>query len=223
MALTVSRFCKLTRQCRETATYRLGVKNAMAEIPKRPETREYIDCVFQELLKRESFDALSVQSIAAACGLSRTTFYRCFQDKYDLLVWSYTRQIDGICGHVSSERDRLSRILDLMARNRQYFRKALKSDKRQILEDCIFQRSVSAIRERLLRAADSQYLSDELLTKIEFCCVGAQYIMKKWLLGEAKEAPDVIADRILDCFPEPVRGCCLMETAGDGTFIGRDG
>lgn len=184
------------------------------KIPKRLETKEYIVRVFQELLKREPFDTLSVRSIAGACGLSRTTFYRFFQDKYDLLIWSYTRQIDEICGHVASERDRLARILDLMARNKQYFRKTLKSDKRQILEDCIFQRSVGAIRERLLRELDIPCLSDELLVKIEFCCVGAQYVMKKWLLGGAEEAPDVIADRILDCFPEPIRGCCLKETAG---------
>ena len=185
------------------------------ELPKRLGTKEYIVCVFQELLKRESLDTLSVRSIAAACGVSRTTFYRFFQDKYDLLIWSYTRQIDEICGHMTSERERLSRILELMVRNQQYFRKALKSDKRQILEDCIFHRSARAIRERLLRELDVPCLTDELLMKIEFCCAGAQYIVKKWLLGEMEEAPDVIADRILDCFPEPIRGCCLTASAGN--------
>lgn len=183
----------------------------MQGIQKRLGTKEYIARVFQELLKRESFDTLSVQSIAAACDISRTTFYRFFQDKYDLLAWNYTKQIDDICGQVSSERDRLSRILDLMIRNKQYFKKALKSDKKQFLEDCIFQRSVRSIQERLLQEPDIGGLSDELLVKIEFCCVGAQYIMKKWLLGEAEEAPNVIADRILDCFPEPIRSCCLKE------------
>lgn len=192
-------------------------------IPKRMGTKEYIVCVFQELLKRESFDTLSVQSIAAACGLSRTTFYRLFQDKYDLLIWSYTQQIDEICGHVSSERDRLSRILELMYRNKQYFRKVLKSDRGQVLEDCIFQRSVRSLHTRLMQESNLQGLPDTLLTKIEFCCVGAQYITKKWLLGDTEEAPGVIADRILDCFPEPVRGCCLMETAGDETHAGTDG
>ena len=120
------------------------------EIPKRLDTKEHIVRVFQELLKWESFDTLSVQGIAAACGISRTTFYRFFQDKYDLLVWSYTKQIDELCGHVPSERDRLSQILALMVRNKQYFRKALKSDERQVLEDCIFQRSVRSIRKQLL-------------------------------------------------------------------------
>ena len=190
----------------------------MAEIPKRTGTKEYISYVFQELLKRESLDTLSVQRIAAACGISRTTFYRLFQDKYDLLIWSYTRQIDEICGHVLSERDRLSRILELMNCNKQYFRKVLKSDRNRFLEECIFQRSFRSLQARLMQESGLQCLPDTLLAKIEFCCAGAQHITKKWLLGDTGEAPDVIADRILDCFPEPVRSCCLMETHGAPTI-----
>ena len=185
------------------------------EIPKRTGTKEYIVCVFQELLKRESFDTLSVQSIAAACGLSRTTFYRFFQDKFDLLIWTYTGQIDEICNQVSSEKDRLAQILGLIYRNKHFFKKVLKSDKGKILEECIFQRSVSSIRTRLLRERDIQCLSDDLIAKIEFCCAGTQFIMKKWLLGDCKEPPHIVSERILDCFPEPIRSCCLMETVGD--------
>lgn len=184
-------------------------------IPQRMDTKEYIVHVFQELLKRESFDALSVRSIAAACGVSRTTFYRLFQDKYDLLIWDYNQQVEKISRNVPSERERLSLILELMHRNRQYFRKILKSDKRQVLEDCLFQRSFDSIRARLARSAEPQGLSDALLTKVEFCCAGTQHIVKKWLFGDTGEAPTVIADRILDCFPEPVRSCCLTEAAGD--------
>lgn len=187
----------------------------LSEIPKRMDTKEYIVYVFQELLRRESFDALSVRRIAAACGISRTTFYRLFQDKYDLLIWSYIQQIDEICADVSSERERLSRILELMHRNRQFFRKILKSTKGEVLEDCIFQRSFDAIRARLEQ--ELQGLSDVLLTKIEFCCAGTRHIVKKWLLGDSGEAPSVITERILDCFPEPVHSYCLTENAGDET------
>lgn len=190
-------------------------------IPKRMGTKEYIVCVFQELLKRESFDALSVRSIAAACGVSRTTFYRLFQDKYDLLIWGYNRQIDEICRNVSSEQERLSQILTLMHRNKQYFRKVLKSDRRQVLEDRLFQRSFDSIRARLLQESGLPYLPDTLLAKIEFCCAGTRYIVKKWLFGDAEEGPDVIAERILDCFPEPVRSHCLAEPAA-GTRAGKD-
>lgn len=185
----------------------------LAGIPKRIGIKEHIVFVFQELLKRESFDNLSVQSISEACGISRTTFYRLFQDKDDLLIWSYVQQINAACGHVTSEKERLVRILKLMYSNRQYFRRILKSDRgRQVLGDFIFHRSVRGLQTRLTREGDLQCAPDELLTKIEFCCIGAQYITKKWLLEDTGELPDVIADRILDCFPEPVRSFCLMET-----------
>lgn len=194
----------------------------LSGIPKRMETKEYIAFVFQELLKRESFDTLSVRSIAAACGVSRTTFYRLFQDKYDLLIWSYNQQIKEINHDVSSEREYLSLILELMRRNKQYFKKILKSDRGKVLEDYLFQRSFDSLRAQLLRELELPDLSDALLTKVEFCCAGAQYTVKKWLLEDTGEAPDVVADRILDCFPEPIRGCCLTETAGDGANTGED-
>lgn len=184
----------------------------MPYIPKRMGTKEYIICVFRELLKRESFDTLSVQSIAASCGLSRTTFYRFFQDKDDLLIWSCIQQFGEISAQVSSEKDRLSRVLELMYCNRQYFKKVLKSDRGQrVLEDFIFQRSVRSLHTRLLQESGLQCLPAALLTKIEFCCAGAQYITKKWLLGNTGESPDEIAGRILDCFPEPIRGYCLVD------------
>lgn len=185
----------------------------MSSNPKRMGTKEYIICVFQELLKQESFDTLSVQSIAEACGVSRTTFYRLFQDKDDLLVWSYIQQIDAFCGHVTSERDRLAKILASMYSNRQFFRKVLKSVRgQQVLEDFVFQRSVRVLHTRLMEELGLPCLPDPLLMKIEFCCAGVQYITKKWLLGDTGDPPDVMADRILDCFPEPIHSYCFMAT-----------
>lgn len=194
----------------------------LSGIPKRIDTKEYIVRVFQELLKRESFDSLSVRSIAEACGISRTTFYRLFQDKYDLLIWDYNQRINEICADVSSERERLSLILELMHRNKQCFQKVLKSDKGQVLEDCLFQRSFDSIRARLLQESRLQSLPDALLTKIEFCCVGTRHIVKKWLFGDLGEAPGVIAERIMDCFPEPIRSHCLTETAGSEPHVDED-
>lgn len=189
----------------------------LSEIPKRMDTKEYIVYVFQELLRRESFDALSVRKIAAACGISRTTFYRLFQDKYDLLIWDYNQQINEICAGVTSEQERLSLILELMHRNRQYFRKILKSDKGKVLESVIFQRSFDSICARLAQKSELQQIPDALLTKIEFCCAGTKHVVKKWLLGDTTEAPDVIVERIMDSFPEPVRSYCFPEDAEDET------
>lgn len=195
----------------------------MSAIPKRLGTKEYIVHIFHELLKRESFDALSVQSIVTACGISRTTFYRLFQDKDDLLIWSFVQQVDEIAGHAASGKEYLSRILELIYSNKQYFRKILKSDRgRQILGDYVFQYTVHTLHARMMQEADHRYPPDVLLTKIEFCYMGARYVTRKWLSGDTGEPPDVIADLILDCFPEPIRSYCLMETT-PGNFSNSHG
>ena len=106
-----------------------------------------------------------------------------------------------------------------MYRNKQYFRKILKSDKGRVLEDYMFQRSSHSIRTRLMRELELQFLPEALLTKVEFCCAGAQHIVNKWFLEDTGEMPNVIADRILDCFPEPVRSCCVAEGAPAGELF----
>ena len=47
----------------------------------------------EELLKKRSFDNITVGEIADNCGLSRTTFYRQFKDKYDCMNWIYQNRI----------------------------------------------------------------------------------------------------------------------------------
>ena len=56
---------------------------------QRQTTKRAIIYSFRELLKRQSFDTISVEEICGGAGVSRRTFYRYFMDKYDLL--------NGIC------------------------------------------------------------------------------------------------------------------------------
>ena len=39
------------------------------------------------LMARMPLDKITVKDIVADCGLTRQTFYRNFQDKYDLVNW----------------------------------------------------------------------------------------------------------------------------------------
>lgn len=50
----------------------------------------------EELLKSKSFDSITVGEISDNCGLSRTTFYRQFKDKYDCMNWVYQNKIAQI-------------------------------------------------------------------------------------------------------------------------------
>ena len=45
---------------------------------------------FYELAKTKSLEDITVQDILDYSGISRSTFYRHFVDKYDVMSWAYT-------------------------------------------------------------------------------------------------------------------------------------
>ena len=66
----------------------------------RQTTKEVLAASIMELAKTKSVDKISVKEIVKNCGLTATTFYNHFQDKYQLLAWIYNRNIEGVAfGH----------------------------------------------------------------------------------------------------------------------------
>ena len=54
---------------------------------KRKTAKEMLVESFRELAEKKAVDKITVQDIIEACGFSKTTFYRSFKDKYDLMAW----------------------------------------------------------------------------------------------------------------------------------------
>ena len=56
---------------------------------KRKTAREILAESFRELAGSKPVDRITVPEIIENCGYSKTTFYRLFKDKYDLMAWDY--------------------------------------------------------------------------------------------------------------------------------------
>lgn len=80
------------------------IKNAFAEA--------YLALAREKLLKK-----ISVSELASYCGLSRSTFYHHFGEKYELLLWGYT----GRFGNTSEEFKDYDRIADFFSENESFF------------------------------------------------------------------------------------------------------
>ncbi len=84
------------------------IKNAFAEA--------YLALAREKLLKK-----ISVSELASYCGLSRSTFYHHFGEKYELLLWVYT----GRFGNTSEEFKDYNRwalkIADFFSENGSFF------------------------------------------------------------------------------------------------------
>jgi len=78
---------------------------------KRKTAKEILAESFRELSEKESVDRITVIEIAENCGYSSTTFYRQFSDKYDLIAWSYTQQLEEILYEFNKDPKRWKQIL----------------------------------------------------------------------------------------------------------------
>lgn len=61
------------------------------------------DIFAQSLLKlsaKKSFEKISVKDIINDCGITKTTFYNHFRDKYDLAAWIYSTEAEKIMSKV---------------------------------------------------------------------------------------------------------------------------
>ena len=67
---------------------------------KRKTAKELLADSFRELAAEKSIDRITVRNVVDNCGYSTATFYRHFKDKYDLIAWDYTRDIEEILERV---------------------------------------------------------------------------------------------------------------------------
>ncbi len=65
---------------------------------KRMTAKELLAESFRELAGQKSIDKITIRDITENCGYSTATFYRQFKDKYDLIAWTYTRDLEKIVG-----------------------------------------------------------------------------------------------------------------------------
>lgn len=55
-------------------------------------TKRALAASLKELVRRKSFEKISVADITGGCGLGRQAFYYHFQDKFELLNWIYYQE-----------------------------------------------------------------------------------------------------------------------------------
>ena len=98
---------------------------------RKQTTKDVIARALVELSATKSIDKITIQEITKKCGLTKTTFYNHFQDKYDLVVWAYAEPVRDIAGRAGSEGYTLgSAIYDILCyfdENKKFILNALKN------------------------------------------------------------------------------------------------
>ena len=108
----------------------------MAEISKSGEKVKYrLAEAMKECMKKAPVEKITVKEITEECGVTRQTFYRNFQDKYDLINWYFDKiLIESFhqMGEGSTVYESLVKKFEYIRMEHLFFKAAFKNDEHLI-------------------------------------------------------------------------------------------
>jgi len=158
---------------------------------RRKESQEKIEKAFIQLIQTQEIEQISVTDICQKCSLNRSTFYSNYLDIYDLADKLKDRMIEDFFNIYSDE-----------AKNKYHSYNFLKLFY-HIKENQLFFKTYFKLNFDITNTMD--YIDEKevetfigssknLDYHIEFFKAGLNAVLKKWLNGGCKEAPEEIEE-----------------------------
>lgn len=158
-------------------------------------------------LKKDSFEKISVSGIVEAAGRSRQTFYRCCENKYDLvnkylgmiILKSYKEMDKGM-----SLRDALTMKFRIMEPEKEFFSKTFKFNDYESLHKYTH-RLIYAIYLDLYDSDKPGGMSREQKMLLDMYCEESIYATVKWSCHDLDYTPEDMAELLVDAMPEKLK------------------
>lgn len=170
-------------------------------------TKEKIAKSFAGLLREKRFDYVTIQMIIKESGISKTTFYRHFKDKYDVMEYYYDTNIQRYYKNRAPENweQHTYSTMSFLAQNKDYFLKALEVEGQNSFSEFIIKYSNFYTEMRLKQTKNLEVLSKEDHATIEFFSAGTLRVTELWLRGKIQCSVAEISQFIADFTPEYIR------------------
>jgi AcrR family transcriptional regulator len=158
---------------------------------------------FEELVnKKHNINDITVQQIVDNCGASRSSFYRCFRDKYDLMVWVYGKELDKIVRALPnpwSYKDITFEIVALLKSKQQYFVGIAKVKAQNSFQEFIREYGARYLYAQIKQLLGAKELSKEYRYSAQASCAGFTYILIEWLKRDCDTPVAELAQILNDC------------------------
>ena len=167
-------------------------------------TKQKIADSLERIMQTKSFSDITVGDICDEIGISRTTFYRHFQDKYECMNWVYQAQIQKILDKNQEIDDWKSLIYDViyfMYDRREFFTKVASYKEQNSLMDCVYECGYNYLEDMLLKELHISELTPELHWASAMYMKGSVFLLESWLRNGCKESPDFIVKMQSDNIP----------------------
>lgn len=176
---------------------------------KRKTAREILAESFREIAEKKHIDKITVKDITENCGYSTATFYRQFKDKYDLIAWAYTQDLEEIMRQISFDETSWKKVLMNAAVYYQEHKDYLSNLLLRTGGYVSFFRYMSEINYNSLKSTISKsgniILDEKADMYIRLYCQGAVALTCDWILGRYKASPADLAEVYENSLPEPLK------------------
>lgn len=161
----------------------------------------------EQLLKTRKIDSITVSDISKEAGISRTTFYRYFADKYELMNWVYTCYMDELSNKYQHIHCYYRLMLDqtsFLDSKREFFSKTILYDG----QNSFFSHFIMNMEEYLSRNLKS-LLNHELSARDEYIirgyAAGVYKIISEWIMSGCMQSPKYITELLIEIMPDSLR------------------
>ena len=157
-----------------------------------------------ECMKKAPVEKITVKEITEECGVTRQTFYRNFQDKYNLINWYFDKILIESFAHMGEGKtvyEALVNKFHYIQEEKLFFKAAFKNDTQNCLRDHDFE-LIREFYKNQIEEKSGKTMSEHLQFQLEMYCQGSIYMTVQWVLGEMKESPENLAHALAQSMPE---------------------
>ena len=161
----------------------------------------------RQCLAGSSVEKLTVGQITTRAGVSRQTFYRTFQDKYDLINWYFDKLMSKSFDRMGEGKtidEGLRLKFSYLKEEGDFFRAAFASDAQNNLKEHDFEMIFHFYSDWIVKKSGSSP-TDEIALLLELYCRASIYMTVKWVLGGMQQSPEWLARLLVDALPEKLR------------------
>lgn len=188
----------------KTVTVPQGRPKMRNQMQTNEKTRYKLAGALKECMETTAIDSITVTQIVGTCHVARQTFYRNFQDKYDLINWYFDKLLlesFARMGNGKTIYEGLKKKFEYLLREQVFFAAAFRSDDKNSLKEHDFELILQFYAD-LIRHKTGQKPTEEIMFQLELYCRGSIYMTVEWVLSANKNEPAQMARLLIDAMPQ---------------------
>ena len=176
-------------------------------------TRQHIWQSFSTLMRTTPFDKITVEMIIKESKVSKSTFYRYFKDKYDVLNYNSMKIAEQLISRnvCHNWKEFLENMFLAIQQNLGYFQKAFRSSGQNSHSGFLYSYSFSIVEGCYLRHTGTESLSARDRYVISHYCHGCVGLLQDWLNEPDTMTPGQMADIFYESMPDYLRNTWRWE------------